>query len=139
MIKKIFTKSWEYTCDCGKKSFFFIADKPMININNLKEDLSNYLIDELVDIREIVRKNKDWKLSDKIRDYLDSKLVFIFDTPNGQEIYYYPSNSNITRNKLIESINTKSRAEKNFNAWLYSVNESITKKDEKAKRNSNMV
>lgn len=125
MITKVFTKSWEHICDCGKKTYFYVSNNNHMNINDLKEDLSEYLIDELISIREEVRKLKNWKLSDKIRDYLDSKSVFIFDTLEGQEVYYYPSNLNITRDILIKRIQDKQRAEKTFNAWLYSMNEKI--------------
>jgi cysteinyl-tRNA synthetase len=45
-------------------------------------------IDELVDMRENARYNKNWKLADKIRDLLDTKHVFVFDTKEGQVIYH---------------------------------------------------
>lgn len=47
-------------------------------------------IDELLERRYLARENKDWKLSDEIRNYLDSKFVFVFDTKEGQEIYHMP-------------------------------------------------
>lgn len=47
-------------------------------------------IDELIYLRQTARENKDWKLSDEIRDYLDSKLVFVFDTKDSQQVYYFP-------------------------------------------------
>ncbi len=48
-------------------------------------------IDQLIDIRKEARINKDYKLSDEIRDYLDSKLVFIFDHSDGfQEVWHCP-------------------------------------------------
>ena len=36
-------------------------------------------VDELIELRKKARTDKDYKLSDEIRDYLDSKLIFIFD------------------------------------------------------------
>ena len=51
-------------------------------------DFENKYVDELIEIRKEARQNKDWKLCDEIRNYLDIKLVFIFDTKAGQEIYY---------------------------------------------------
>ncbi|NJO63645.1 MAG: hypothetical protein HC836_37285 [Richelia sp. RM2_1_2] len=34
------------------------------------------------------RVGKDYKLCDEIRNYLDTHLVFVFDAPHGQEVYY---------------------------------------------------
>ena len=45
-------------------------------------------IDELVDLRNEAREQKNWKLSDEIRDYLDTKHTFIFDTNEGQVVYH---------------------------------------------------
>jgi len=44
-------------------------------------------IGELIEIRAISREKKMWEFCDKIRDYLDEKLVFIFDGPDGQEVH----------------------------------------------------
>lgn len=74
---------------------------------------------ELVYKRELARANKDFELSDKIRDELDLKGVIVFDTPNGQEVYYTIDK---TREQVIEQINTDKRANKRFDAWLYSMN-----------------
>lgn len=51
-------------------------------------DFETKYIDELIEERKNARINKNWNLSDKIRDYLDNKLVFIFDAKFGQEVYY---------------------------------------------------
>ncbi|AYD39232.1 cysteine--tRNA ligase [Clostridium fermenticellae] len=40
-------------------------------------------IKELIDKREQARKNKDWALSDKIRDELKEQGIILEDTPNG--------------------------------------------------------
>ena len=49
-------------------------------------------IEELISARQEARENKDWKLSDEIRNQLDSLLVFIFDVKHEgkelQEVYY---------------------------------------------------
>ena len=74
---------------------------------------------ELVYLRELARANKDYKESDRIRDILDLKGVIIFDTPDGQEVYYTIDK---TRQQVIEQINTNKRAEARFDAWLYSMN-----------------
>ena len=74
---------------------------------------------QLVYEREIARANKDFVLSDKIRDELDSKGVIVFDTPNGQEVYY---TVNKTGQQVIDKINRDKRAEAMFDAWLYSMN-----------------
>jgi hypothetical protein len=90
----------------------------------LTKDLSEYLIDELIYIREQVRLEKNYELSDKIRNYLDDNSTFVFDTPTGQEVYHYP---NRTRQEIVEEINKNSRADRVFNSWLYSINCSINK------------
>jgi hypothetical protein len=73
---------------------------------------------ELVYKREKARENKDFVLSDKIRDELDSKGVIIFDTKDGQEVYY---TINSTRQDVVDKINRHKRAEAMFNAWLFSM------------------
>lgn len=79
-------------------------------------------IDELIEIREDARQKKDWALSDKIRVYLDSKHVFIFDTDGGQIVYHRKKES---RNSLINKLKKELRVEKLFNAWLFSMNAKI--------------
>lgn len=102
-------------------------------------EFENKYIDELIDIRKNARDNKDWKLSDDIRNYLDVKLIFIFDAKWGQEVWYLTndyfshkerkiettaySNRQYVEHKIKEDI----RAENNFDAWLYSVRKSIEK------------
>lgn len=99
--------------------------------------LENKYIDQLIEIRKQARENKDWKLSDEIRNYLDTKLVFIFDTKDDlgesfQEVFYLPecyfknkentmlwaamSNRQYVEYKIKEEI----RIEKLFDSWLYS-------------------
>lgn len=57
-------------------------------MEDIEFDFETKYIDELIDIRKYARVSKNWHLSDKIRDYLDEKLVFIFDANWGQEVYY---------------------------------------------------
>ena len=52
-------------------------------------DFENHYIDELIDIRKEARINKDYLLSDEIRNYLDSKNTFIFDFPNNEQVIYH--------------------------------------------------
>jgi len=75
-------------------------------------------IDELVDLRREAREQKNWKLSDKIRDYLDTKHSFVFDTKDGQVVYH---RTNGTRTDLINQLKEDARADKTFDAWLYSL------------------
>jgi len=56
-----------------------------------KVDLTEKLTDELVYIREQARLNKDYKLSDEIRNELDSRGSFVFDTKYGQVVYHIGS------------------------------------------------
>ncbi len=51
-------------------------------------DLKNILTDELTDIREDARANKEFTLSDEIRNELDSRGSFCFDHPEGQVVYH---------------------------------------------------
>ena len=90
-------------------------------------DFTTKFIDELIILRKEAREKKDWKLSDEIRTYLDSKLVFIFDTKFGQEIWYlnekYFENKpdKLTYRQYVEyQIQQDSKAERVFDAWLYS-------------------
>lgn len=53
-----------------------------INSGN-ENDAENAQIEELIKMREVARKNKDWKDADRIRDLLKSKNVILEDTPNG--------------------------------------------------------
>ena len=85
-------------------------------------DFKNKYVSELIEIREEARANKDWKLSDEIRDYLDTKQSFVFDTKDGQVVYH--ELKGMTRSKLIDKINKDKRAEKMFDAWLYSMRSS---------------
>lgn len=52
-------------------------------------------LNELIHMRMEARLNKDWQFSDEIRNYLDSKYVFIFDTKDNegkpfQDVYWLP-------------------------------------------------
>ena len=76
-------------------------------------------IDNLIDDREYYRSKGNYGKSDEIRDYLDTKNVFIFDTKDGQEVYHIPYNT--TREDLVIKINNDKRADKLFDAWLFSV------------------
>lgn len=73
----------------------------------------------LIHNREKARSRGNYKLSDEIRDKLDAMHTFVFDTKEGQEIYFEVSG---TREALIKKINNEKRAEKEFDAWLYSIN-----------------
>lgn len=74
---------------------------------------------ELIYLREIARANKDWKESDRIRDILDKKHTFVFDTKDGQVVYYMTKG---TRQDVIDEINSDIRANALFDAWLFSMN-----------------
>lgn len=82
--------------------------------------LTDYYISELVDIREKVRREKQYDLADRIRDYLDTKDVFIFDSLDGQIVYYKAKRT--TRIELIKKMNKEKQANKLFDSWLYSMN-----------------
>lgn len=86
-------------------------------------------IDELIDDRGKARAGKDWDSCDAIRDYLDRKLVFIFDAPYGQQIFYLTEKyfskkpEGMLNRKYVEfRIQQDSESEKRFDAWLFTVN-----------------
>ena len=83
-------------------------------------------IDELIYLRDTARKRKNWVLSDEIRDYLDSKFCFAFDTEEGQVIYHRTSG---TRQELITELKNDLRSVKIFKAWLVSTLPGIRKKN----------
>ena len=104
-------------------------------------DFENKYIDELIDNRKESRENKDYKLSDEIRSYLDEKFVFIFDTKDNegkpfQEVHYLFKEyfDKIERAENIHSIKFKNNRdfvewkikqeislEKKMDAWIYSM------------------
>ncbi len=91
-------------------------------------------VDELIFFRDKARNDKDWKKSDELRDYLDNKLVFVFDTKSGQEVYHLNENFFKFKNKKLITLAMNNRqyvelqikkgiaSDNNFNAWLYSIN-----------------
>jgi len=85
-------------------------------------DFDSKYIDELIDIRKEAREQRNWKLSDEIRDYLDTKFTFIFDHKEGQEVYHRNKG---TREELIKEIQKDRDAEKRFDSWLFSTKASM--------------
>lgn len=92
-------------------------------------NFETYFDDELLIMRIAARKRKDWALSDKIRDYLDSRLVFVFDVPGPfQEVHWACRDTfknkpeQMTNRQYLEyKIQEDIRANKMFDAWLYSI------------------
>lgn len=80
-------------------------------------ELATKYIDELIDLRREAREQKNWKLSDEIRDVLDTKNVFVFDTSEGQVIYHRPR---YTRKELVKKLKMEMNAIKRFDSWLFS-------------------
>lgn len=84
-------------------------------------------VDELIYLRGIFKKDKNYLETDRIRDYLDSKLSFVFDTIDGfQEVYHMPKSvfikkpDNMTDRKYVEVlISRRIKADRLFDAWLY--------------------
>jgi hypothetical protein len=97
----------------------------------------NKYIDELIEERGEARVFKNWQLSDEIRDYLDTKLVFIFDTKWGQEVYYLADSYFKNQERKIETTAMSKRqyleyrikqdinANNNFDAWLFSTRKNL--------------
>ena len=107
-------------------------------------EFENKYIDELIEIRKEARSNKDWKLSDEIRNYLDDKLVFVFDTKDNdgqpfQEVHYLIEKyfERIQTTEKLHNIKFKTKRdfvewrikydvklEKIMNSWIYSMQNS---------------
>ena len=80
--------------------------------------MNNTGTDELVHLRSLYRKNKDWVKCDEIREVLDLRHSFVFDTNEGQVVYHELSG---TREELINKLNRDKRADRMFDAWLFSI------------------
>lgn len=104
-------------------------------------------VDSILEYRAQCRLNKNWTECDRIRDYLDSQWIFVFDTKECQEVYYYSrvvrdtgfnpglrlkdnkdplwydygKYSTYINRKMVEiDIKRGIAADKLFDAWLYS-------------------
>jgi hypothetical protein len=110
---------------------------------DIENDLNLLYIDEILEIRKISRLNKNWKLSDILRNYLDAKLVFAFDAPDCQEVYYLNDYSFkyldrieklyeikfSTKRKFVEwNIKAEIKSNNLFDAWLYTQEQKINDK-----------
>ena len=82
-------------------------------------DLPNRHNDELISTREALRIHKKWNESDLVRNELDSRAAFIFDTPEGPEVYYELKGT--TRTQLMEKQTKDRQASTRFDAWLFSM------------------
>ena len=80
--------------------------------------LSYKLTDELVHLRELARANKDWKLSDEIRDELASRGSFVTDTKDGQEVVH----TRMAKDEYHRALSITKKADAAFDAWLFSMN-----------------
>jgi L-lactate utilization protein LutB len=81
------------------------------------DNLSLYYDSELVELRKVAREQKNWYVSDKIREYLDSRSIIIMDTKDGQEIYY--AQDGTKRADIVERINRDKRLNAIVDAWIY--------------------
>lgn len=88
-------------------------------------------IDEMIDQRKYARENKNYKVSDELRNILDADLVFTFDHKDGtQEVHYltekyfkhmHKTNCRTKREYVEYRIRQDREAESRLNAWLYTV------------------
>lgn len=82
-------------------------------------------VDELLELRRGARAVKDYRMSDQLRDELDSRGVFVFDAPDGnggefQEVHYPPPGPSANRKAVELRMQRDSRANRQFDAWLTS-------------------
>lgn len=147
--------SWGMWTDYSGDFDFYIEQSqsneisiPFPKVYLYERELDKLYVDEILDLRNYAREYKNFELSDIIRNYLDKRNIFIFDTPEDSEVYYltedyFKDMSKIgelynikfkSRRKFVEwKIKQDIKAENNFNAWLFSLNESI-KKEQKEKK-----
>jgi len=76
-------------------------------------------IDALIDLRKELRELGNYVLCDRIRNYLDTKNVFVFDTKEGQEVYFEVKPT--TRKQIEDRIKSESKANRVFDAWLFTI------------------
>jgi len=57
-------------------------------LQNEKQDKLDSEIEELINIRQQARKEKNWKLADEIRDKLKEMGIILEDTPQGVKWSY---------------------------------------------------
>jgi hypothetical protein len=99
----------------------------------------------LIECRAIARQNKNWLNADLIRNELDNRLCFVFDTKEVQEIHSFSESyfSNMGKISSIYGIQFQSkrdfvewkikdeiRINKLVDAWIYSTQKSIQKPNE---------
>ena len=110
-----------------------LIKKKQLGFGNDMKTLYDCLpIDQLINIREELKLQKNYKEADSIRDYLDSKYVFIFDSKNGQEVYHltekffkfkskFEETDKMSNRKYVEYyLMQEKRAEKILDAWTFS-------------------
>lgn len=101
--------------------------------------------DLLLEMREQARKLGDYGTSDLIRDELDRRLVFVFDTKDGPEVYYlfdgyfranYSNGQELqTKRAFLEArIAWERKADKAFDAWLKTMGEVVASKERFARK-----
>jgi hypothetical protein len=91
-----------------------------------------YHIDELIEMRAKARENKDWELSDEIRDYLDSKSVIIMDSKDGQIVYNELHGT--TRQDVVDREERDRQAEARYEAWIYTMSQNPQNKKSRAEK-----
>lgn len=111
------------------------------NFEKLKIEFDKLNPDQLIEIRRLSRNDKNWSFSDYIRNYLDDKLIFVFDAVNFQEVYFLTVNyfksiekieklHNIkfsTKRKFVEwNIKQDIKANNDFDGWLFTQSQKNT-------------
>ncbi len=82
-------------------------------------DISQILTDELTDLREQARNDKNFLLSDQIRIELDARGSYVFDTKEGQVTYHTGKGNQ--RKELEESLKRDIMYNAIFNSWLFTI------------------
>ena len=120
ILKKLVSEGYKLKAQHSNKDWkdaLENAESLLVDKRSL-DNLDDYYIDELVDIRRKARDTKNWELADRLRDYLDSKSVIIMDSKEGQVVYYELKGG---RSDLIKRLEDDKRAIANHEAWVYSM------------------
>ena len=82
-------------------------------------------IDSIIHNRSQLRESGNYATSDELRNILIKESVFIIDTKHGQEVYHEKKGT--TLKQFEDKIKMDVRANKNFEAWLFTQKQKIKK------------
>lgn len=84
-------------------------------------------IDLTIHNRSQLRESGNYNAADELRNILTQESVFIIDTKQGQEVYHEKKGTTIKQ--FEDKIKMDARANKNFEAWLFTQKQKIKKQN----------